>query len=129
MIIDVKCEGSRHPPMHIINLYNQTEPGKLQDPRYTTDRLLQVHLHPEVPTIITGNWNLHHNLWNSMIELEVTPTRTQEVVDWLEGQGFNLCSKRDKHTRIRSGAQHNMTINLTFANETASSQGVTTLIT
>src|SRR6266478_2657111 len=93
MIIDVKCEGSRHPPMHIINLYNQTEPGKLQDPRYTTDRLLQVHLHPEVLTIITGDWDLHHNLWNSTIEPEATPTRTQEVVDWLRTKDSTYAAK------------------------------------
>ena len=124
MIMDVKWEGLKHPPTHIINLYNQTEPGESQDPGYTTDRLAQVHFHPEIPTVITGNWNLHHNLWNSVIEIEATPARTQEVVDWLEGQGFNLCSEKDKHTRTGSGTQWDTTINLTFANETAFGQGL-----
>ncbi len=59
-----------------------------------------------------------------MTETEATPTRTQEVVDWLEGQGFNLCSKKDKHTRTGSGTQQDMTIDLTFTNETAFGQGL-----
>ena len=56
--------------------------------------------------------------------MESTPTSTQEVVDWLEGQGFNLCNERDIHTRSGSGSQWNTTINLTFSNKTATGQGI-----
>ncbi len=66
-------------------------------------------------TIITGDWNMHHNSWNSSIEMEVTPARTQEVVDWLKGQGFSLCSKKDIHTRTSSSSQWDTIIDLTFA--------------
>jgi len=54
MILDVKCEGSKHPPTCIINIYNQTELGESQEPNYTTDRLASIHLHPGIPTIIMG---------------------------------------------------------------------------
>src|SRR5260370_15827269 len=124
MILDVKCEGSKHPPTCIINIYNQTELGESQEPNYTTDRLASIHLHPGFPTIITGDWNLHHNLWDSMVAAESTPARTQDVVDWLEGQSFTLCSKKDVHTRSRSGSQWDMVIDLTFANKTVFEQGV-----
>ena len=95
MILDVKHEGSKHPPTRVINIYNQTELGESQEPDYTTDRLASIHLHLGLPMIITGDWNLHHNLWDSMVAAESTPTRTQEVVDWLEGQSFTLCSEKD----------------------------------
>ncbi len=124
MILEVKHKGSRHPPTHIINMYNQVEPGDIQNPSFTTDRLASKILHPGIPTVITGNWNLHHNNWNSAIEKESTPSRTQEVVDWLEGQGFSLCSERDIYTRSGSRTQCNTIIDLTFANETAIGQGV-----
>src|SRR5258708_1198137 len=82
-----------------------------------------VNLHPETPTIITGDWNLH-NSWNSRVEAESTPERTQEVVDWLKGQGFSLCSERDIHTRSGTRSQQDSVIDLTFANEVATGQGI-----
>src|SRR5260370_19543611 len=124
MILDVKHEGSKHPPTHLINIYNQTELSESIDSIYTTDRLARIHLQPETPMIIMGDWNIHHNLWNSMIEMDSTPTRTWEVVDWLEGQGFTLQSEKDVHTRTRSGTQQDMVIDLTFANKTACRQGM-----
>src|SRR5260370_13765222 len=123
MILDIRHKGSKHPPMRLINIYNQTELGESQIPTFTTDRLASVYLQPGTPTVITGDWNIHHHLWNSAIEAESTPTRPQEVVDWLEGQGFMLCSKKDVHTRSGSGTQHDSVIDLTFANETACGQG------
>src|SRR5258708_38273805 len=124
MILDVKWEGSRHPPICIINIYNQTELGETQEQRYTTDRLARINLHPGTPTIITGDWNLHHNNWNSAVEIESTPARTQEVVDWLKGQSFSLCSERNVHTRSGTGSQWDLVIDLTFANEIATGQGI-----
>ena len=124
MILDIKFVGSRHPCTCLINIYNQIELGESQEPKYTTDRLASIHLNLGTPMVITGDWNLHHNLWNSAIEVESTPNRTQEVVNWLEGQGFNLCSKRDIHTQSRLGTQQDTVIDLTFANETAFGQGV-----
>ena len=114
MIMEVKHEGSYHPPMCIINIYNQAKPGETQGQRYTTDRLANINLHPGTPTIITGDWNLHHNSWNSTVEVESTPARTQEVVDWLKGQGFSLCSERDVHTRSGTGSQQDSVIDLTL---------------
>src|SRR5260370_30794595 len=87
------------------------------------DRLAAIHLHLDTPMIITGDWNLHHNLWNSAVTEEATPIRMQEVMDWLEGQGFTLCSERDVHTRSSSGTQQDTIIDLTFANNTAFGQG------
>src|SRR5258708_5896084 len=126
MILEVKCEGLRHPPMHIINIYNQTELGETQEQRYMTDRLASINLHPGTPMIITGDWNLHHNSWDSMVEVESTLARTQEVADsdWLKGQGFSLCSERDIHTRSGTGSQQDLVINLTFANKISTGQGI-----
>ncbi len=88
------------------------------------DRVANIQLHPEILTVISGDWNLHHNLWNSAIEEESAPARTQDVVNWLEGHGFNLCNERDMHTRSSSGTQRDTLINLTFTNEMATGQGL-----
>src|SRR5260370_24522766 len=88
------------------------------------DRMANLRLHPEIPMVISGNWNLHHNLWNSAIEAESTLARTQDIVNWLEGHGFNLCNERDVHTRSGSGTQRDTIIDLTFSNEMATGQGL-----
>ena len=89
-----------------------------------TDRLAEIFLDPEFPTIITGDWNLHHPLWDSRIpETNIAP-RTQETVDWLEGQGYSLHNEKDIFTRSGSGSQQDSIIDLTFANETATNQGL-----
>jgi len=44
MILDIRCEGSRHPSTHLINIYNQTEPGELIEPVYTSNRTHQPSL-------------------------------------------------------------------------------------
>ena len=124
MVLDIKHEGSRHPPTCIINLYNQTKPGEIPSLNFTTDRLANINLHPGMPTVIMGDWNLHHSNWNSSIEKELTPPKTQEVVDWLDGQGFSLCSERDIYTRSGSGTQCDTIIDLTFVNVPAVGQGV-----
>jgi len=124
MILDVKREGLRHLPTCIINIYNQVELGEAQELRYMTNGLANVNIHPGTPTIITGDWNLHHNSWNSTVDVESTPARTQEVVDWLKGQGFSMCSERDVHTRSSSGTHRDSVIDLTFANETVTRQGI-----
>ena len=46
------------------------------------------------------------------------------MVDWLDGQGFSLCSERDIYTRSGSGTQCDTIIDLTFANVPAVGQGV-----
>ncbi len=45
-------------------------------------------------------------------------------MNWLEGQGINLCNERDIHTRSRSGTQWDTIINLMFTNEMATGQGL-----
>src|SRR5260370_34582303 len=62
MILDTQCEGSKHSPTRITNIYNYVEPGEMQDPTYTTDRIANIQFHLDILTIITGDWNLHHNL-------------------------------------------------------------------
>ncbi len=71
-----------------------------------------------------GDWNIHHNNWDSLIERESTLAGTQEAVDWLEGQGFSLCSERDVHTRSGTSSQQDTINNLTFTNEMAVGQGI-----
>src|SRR5260370_38632774 len=99
MLLDIRHEGSKYPPTRLINIYNQMELGESQDSRLTTDRLANIQFHLETPIVIMGDWNLHHHLWNSVIETTSTTARTQDVVDWLVGQSFSLCSERDIHTR------------------------------
>ena len=74
MILDVRHNNSNIPLTHVINLYNQQELGKSPNPSTTMDRLAEKYLDPDVPTIITGDWNLHHPLWELRVEKENVAT-------------------------------------------------------
>ena len=124
MILDIKRNNSSLPTTRIINIYNQRELSESQNISFTAERLAEKILDTDTPTIITGDWNLHHPNWDSRIEEENVATRTQETVDWLEGQGYVLYNERDVYTRGGTGSQQDSVIDLTFANETAHSQGL-----
>ncbi|KAL6298876.1 hypothetical protein BKA93DRAFT_706866, partial [Sparassis latifolia] len=51
-----------HPPTLLVNVYNQP-PIHDHHAAWTAERLRQVHLPPEVPTVISGDWNAHHRMW------------------------------------------------------------------
>ena len=57
MILETKRTGNPGNPTRIINLYNQKQLGEHNGSTYTIDCLSRIHLNPEIPTIITGDWN------------------------------------------------------------------------
>ena len=61
-ILDIKHQGAHQQTVHIVNIYNVLEGGK----NFVVDRLCQLQLDPTIPTIITGDWNLKHNLYRAM---------------------------------------------------------------
>src|SRR5260221_4503078 len=59
MVLDIKFEGSRHPPTHIINLYNKTEPGEIPRLNFRPDKIAHINIQLGRPTDIISEDNLH----------------------------------------------------------------------
>ena len=73
-------------------------------------------LNPNIPTIITGDWNTRHPDWDDSID-HPSP-RAQETLEWVEGNGFTLCNKPFIPTQ-EDHVGHAMVIDLTFKNAIA----------
>ncbi|KAF5319459.1 hypothetical protein D9619_008774 [Psilocybe cf. subviscida] len=92
----------------IINVYN--------DPR-----LKELKLPSGRPTLITGDFNLHHILWSTG---PVGQDRiTNEIVDWLSEKGYTLLNEKGVITHpARNRRERDSVIDLSFANPEAISQ-------
>ncbi|KAF5311492.1 hypothetical protein D9611_011566 [Ephemerocybe angulata] len=102
----------QQPTITIVNVYN--------DPRRKNDgalaRLRRTEgLDLRRPTIITGDYNMHHPLWSR--NPGPTDPLTAEVVDWLTEQGMTLQNDAGRITHpARSPREQGSIIDLTFAN-------------
>lgn len=91
-ILDISQPG--HPMTTIINIYNDT-PAQNE---CILRRLQLLDIPNDHPTIITGDFNLHHDLW-SKIEATLTDVElTEQIVDWLSSKGFVLLNEKGQTT-------------------------------
>ncbi|KAF9507786.1 hypothetical protein BS47DRAFT_1398306 [Hydnum rufescens UP504] len=118
MALDIKCNGSSHTATRIINIYNQPT---AEDGEYAADHLQLLNQDLLTPTILMGDWNLHHPLWRDM---EGAPSlRAWETVTWLGENSFSLLNACNQVT-YQSFCGHFFTpLNLSFVNEAATVAG------
>jgi hypothetical protein len=101
----------------IINIYNDA-PAKQNSILF---RLRHLNI-PNNPTILTGDFNLHHPLW-STDEFTTTEPITQAVVDWLSDKGFLLKNDKGMITHpARHSRERASVIDLSFVNGLAIAQ-------
>ena len=79
----------------LYNIYNEKERDYGLNPnqgphqgRYTIDRLL-LNTHLQLPTLLAGDFNLHHPRWNSAARPANTAV-ADSLVSWLDGQQATL---------------------------------------
>ena len=91
----------------VVNVYNNENCSAL-------DILIQSSL-PPLPTIITGDFNLHHLAWS----LPHTPesTHSDSLIHWMETNGFILLNKPEQIT-FEQGLSTSV-LNLTWASQSA----------
>lgn len=93
-ILDITQSG--HPTTSIINVYNNT----LAQDLYILNRLRNVNISDDHPTIITRDFNLHHNLWSKINVILMNVEMTEKIVDWLSEKGFILLNKKGEVTHL-----------------------------
>ena len=93
-IIDVRRNGENL-PTRLVNIYNNADP---EDDLYSVDRLRRIALDPMVPTILTGDWNLHHPQFRSMHNGRNADQRAVETAEWLTTNSFELRNEFNQPT-------------------------------
>ena len=126
-IIEVIIEPE---PFLIINVYNEkqrlpntpthytTTPIPPSNLPYTIDRLL-LPLQLKTPTILAGDFNLHHPRWNAAADPSKI-SKAQPLVNWLDRNKAELlvdAEEINEHggTLIRQNLQNTSVIDLTFS--------------
>jgi hypothetical protein len=122
LILDVS--GLNINTFQLINIYNQKDQSNDEELNssnsnssnsYTFERSMKnIQLSSE--TLILGDFNAHHNWWNSFISNNI---RCNELIPWLNQYNFELVNEPDVYTFHRSKNEgRNMTssiIDLAFA--------------
>ena len=116
-VIDVKRRGPDQPMTRVINIYNQAD---ADGGSFSVDRLANLRLDPTVPTIITGDWNLHHPLYRQMSPPGRQPDeRAENTVEWLTTGTFELENDWNQETWHAFGSNATSALDFTFKNAAA----------
>ncbi|KAJ7585498.1 hypothetical protein C8J56DRAFT_788121 [Mycena floridula] len=111
-ILDIRQPG--HPTKTIVHLYNDPRLAR----RGMAWRLREINLPTENEIILSGDWNIHHELWSA----GRAPTKavTTEIIDWLEAKGYSLMNQKGEITYIPHDKKKKPSvIDLTWVNQKA----------
>ena len=102
----------------MINVYNDVHNSAV-------DALYKAPLLGDVPTIITGDFNLHHSLWSVEDPAPRSSGKAADFVEWLEANSFHLCNAPGEITfqrPLRNSLQTSV-LDLTWVNDAALAMG------
>ena len=97
----------------VVNIYNDSNSTAL-------DVLISLPL-PELPSIVSGDFNLHHSSWSREIKPPPTSSRFEDLINWMDGGRFRLINQRGEITFFRSAATS--VLDLTWVNHSALNLG------
>ena len=109
-IIEITIDKVRK--VQIFNIYNEKSQSDRET--YTIDRLL-IQLQPKSTDqfVICGDFNAHHNWWNSKTQQAI---RLENLVKWLKLNRCSLINTPDLCTYYNHSGSSSSVIDLTFAN-------------
>ncbi|KAF8632101.1 hypothetical protein AX17_004926 [Amanita inopinata Kibby_2008] len=108
--------------IRLINTYNAGPGSKA----IAVNCLLEADLNPLTPTIVAGDFNLHHPSWSlSSSTAALHPSAAaNNLADWFESNGFTTLNDHHSPTRIGCTNQADSIIDLTSANIPALAEGL-----
>lgn len=87
---------------------------------WVVDKLADLDLPADIPTIIHGNWNIKHPNWCMMPEYQLYPScQAKDFVEWINLRGFVLQNPFNATTHITPNSTTELALDLTFVNATA----------
>ena len=116
--LDITQTG--YPTISIINIYNDTPKG---DECILNQLRLQENIIPLHPTLLTGDFNLHHPDWSLEDRTHNPDQLATNISEWLTQKNFTLLNKRGEITHLaRHPGERPSVIDLSFTNPTATLQ-------
>ena len=106
-----------HPTITIINIYNDSPKGEL----CIINQLRNIHHSlPNRPTLLTGDFNLHHPSWSREDRALDQDQLATQIADWLAEKSYSLLNKKGEITHLaRHAGERPSVIDLSFANPEA----------
>jgi len=93
----------------VINLYNDSKNSVIP-------ALMNAKL-PDLPTCITGDFNLHHDMWSAGDSAPSHSGKAEDLVDWMTLNGFTLLNQKGEVTFTRQ--KQTSVLDLTWLNDKA----------
>ena len=108
---------TNHPTSTIVNIYNDSPKGEL----CIINQLRNIHhTLPNHPTLLTGDFNLHHPSWSREDRALEQDQLSTQIADWLANNNYSLLNKKGEITHLaRHAGERPSVIDLSFANPEA----------
>lgn len=113
MVLEVQQPGRR--AALVVNVYN---PGYDSAGAYSTgERLRELTLVHTTPTVIAGDFNLHHTAWQ---EMDHEPcTAATQLAEWLQQHSFTIHNDYNVPTYVSHDGRFQTVVDLTCSNRMA----------
>lgn len=111
-IIDLKSKEFGE--IRIFNIYNERRQNT-QNGEYTVNRLYnKINLHCTKKTLLIGDFNAHHSLWNPGIKVNL---RSEKIIELIENKNLQLINRKGiaTHYYARKNKTGSSIIDLSFA--------------
>jgi ribonuclease HI len=119
LILDITINSKS---VRVINVYNPPASSESRkEPSFHSPIDLLFSLQSQdIPTIWTGDFNLHNRLWNSKVTSQQVRAESINLVDWIQTNNWNLETEQDTITFKRQDS----TLDLTFSNPALRENGI-----
>jgi hypothetical protein len=108
---------TNQPTSTIINIYNDSPKGELCILNQLRNNPIAL---PNHPTLITGDFNLHHPTWSRDDRALDQDQLSTTIAEWLAQENYTLLNKRGEITHLaRHAGERASVIDLSFANSEA----------
>jgi hypothetical protein len=90
-IIDIEFKSVNQCKVRVVNVYNEKALYESEDRQFAIEKLMELDMSPNIPTILVGDWNTKHP--NFCIMPNYLPHPSQQAVDfvhWIHKNGFTL---------------------------------------
>ena len=116
----LEISQTEQPSTLVINVYNDSPRGD-QCVLYKLRNIFNSL--PNHPTLITGDFNLHHPSWSRDDRALEQDQLATSVADWLAEENYSLLNKRGEITHLaRHAGERPSVIDLSFANQEATNR-------
>lgn len=116
-VLDIAQENQ--PTTTIINVYNDSPKGD----QCVLNQIRSPNFLPRHPTLITGDFNLHHPSWAREDRALKNDQLANSIAEWLSQENYTMLNKRGKITHLaRHAGERPSVIDLSFANAEATQQ-------